>query len=106
MENQQLPFEGEKFAGTWQEWLQFRKESKFKKYVPIGLKKTFSMLFRISDGDEQTAIAIINQSMEQGYQGLFPLKQNNGAIIKTITGSPKLGTSEARIAALKNWGRT
>ena len=103
MENPKFPFNGAAFTEVWNEWIQFRKENKFKKYVPIGLKKTFSMLFRISDGDEQTAIAIINQSMEQGYQGLFPLKQNNGAIIKTITGSPKLGTSEARTSALGRW---
>ena len=103
MENQQLPFEGEGFKEVWNEWIQFRKERRLKKYVPIGLKKTFSMLLRISENDEQTAIAIINQSIEQGYQGLFPLKQNNGAIIKTITGSPKLGTSAARVNALRNW---
>ena len=102
MDNQ-LPFEGSAFLKVWNEWIEYRKESKFKKYVPTGLKKTFSMLFRISEGNEETAIAIINQSMEQGYQGLFPLKQSNGAIIKTITGSPKLGTSEGRTAALRRW---
>lgn len=103
MEELQLPFAGEDFVKAWNEWLQFRKESKFKKYVPTGLKKTFTMLLNISDGNEATAISILNQSMEQGWQGLFPLKQNNGAIIKTITGSPKLGTSAARVDAIRNW---
>jgi hypothetical protein len=74
----ELPFNSVDFSASWNEWLTFRKEKKLPKYVPTGLKKTFSMLLRISGNNEQTAIAIINQSIELNYQGLFPLKNTNG----------------------------
>ncbi|MFT3679461.1 MAG: hypothetical protein QM791_04260 [Ferruginibacter sp.] len=78
MENQDLPF-GEAFKISWDEWLEYRKERKLPKYVSAGLKKTFTMLKRISNNDERTAIGIINQSIENNYQGLFPLKNvSNG----------------------------
>jgi len=77
MEEIKLPFESNLFQEAWNEWLEYRKQKKIKKYVPIGLKKTFTHLVAISNNDEATAIAIINQSIEQSYQGLFPLKNNN-----------------------------
>lgn len=76
MENENLPF-GSQFKEAWNEWLQYRKERKFKNYVPTGLSKTFSLLRRISGNNEQTAIEIVNQSMEYNYQGLFPLKKQS-----------------------------
>lgn len=76
MENEKLPF-GNEFSTSWNEWLEYRKQKKIKKYVPIGLSKTFSLLRRISNDNEQTAIQIINQSIENNYQGLFPLKKQS-----------------------------
>lgn len=73
----QLPFESDLFKTAWDEWLEFRKQRKIPKYVPIGLKRTFTHLLKISENNEVTAIAIINQSIEQSYQGLFPLKNNS-----------------------------
>lgn len=76
-----LPFPNSpEFAAKWELWLKYRKERKLPKYVPTGLKGTFTKLKRISGDDVQTAIAIIQQSMDDNYQGLFPLKQQfNGA---------------------------
>jgi hypothetical protein len=87
MEDLRLPFR-EKFATAWNEWLQYRKEGRLKKYVPTGLKKTFTMLRHISGDDEETAIKILSQSMEQGWQGLFPLKKEKNA---THSGLSKKG---------------
>lgn len=97
--NIEFPWNDPDFHQAWEEWIQYRKERKLAKYVPKGLQKTLSMLRNISGGNKDTAIKIINQSMEQNYQGLFPLKQTNG----THEQSPKLGTSEARLAAAKKW---
>lgn len=74
MEEIKLPFEGQAFSTAWNEWIQYRKEKKIPKYVPTGLKKTFTNLIKISGNNESVAIEIINQSMEQNYQGLFPIK--------------------------------
>lgn len=101
----ELPFNDPEFEKTWNEWLQYRKERKLPKYVPKGLQKTFTRLKNISGNDPQIAIKIINQSMEQNYQGLFPLSNNNGAVNQQTTSKAgvKQGTSAARIAAAKNY---
>lgn len=72
-----LPFpESPEFASKWNEWIEFRRQRRLPKYVPIGLKGTFTKLKRISSNDAETAIAIIQQSMDDNYQGLFQLKQS------------------------------
>lgn len=73
----ELPFNSQEFADAWHEWLTYRSERKLPKYVPTGLKKTFSHLQNIAANDQQ-AIEIINQSIALNYQGLFPLKNNDG----------------------------
>lgn len=102
-----LPFESPAFAVAWHEWTEYRKERKLPKYVPRGLKMLFKKLIRESADDVTTAIAMIEQSMEQNYQGIFPLKnQQNGLAKGNTAGSGKNGkpgTSEARIARAKEW---
>lgn len=71
-------FTSNEWAEAWEEWLQYRKERKLAKYTPTGLKKTMTHLRSISNGDEQIAIEIINHSIAQNYQGLHPIKNNNG----------------------------
>lgn len=71
------------FQNTWNEWLQYRKERKLPKYTDTGLKRTITHLLNISANDEQTAILIVEQSISQNYQGLFPLKNNYNAKQKT-----------------------
>lgn len=70
-------FACEELAQKWLEWLEFRKAAKFKSYSPIGQRKAMSNLFNISNGDPSAAIAIIEQSMAQNYQGLFAIKTKN-----------------------------
>lgn len=75
-----LPFKSPEFELIWKEWLQYRKEARIKNYTPTGLKRLFKWLGEQSAGDEAVAIAIIDQSLTKGWQGLFELKQNfNGA---------------------------
>lgn len=70
----QLPFNHDGFIEKWQEWLQYRKERRLPNYVPTGLKGTFTRLKNMSNDNPLVAIEIIQQSMDNNYQGLFPLK--------------------------------
>ena len=75
----QMPWLDEPFVEKWAEWLRYRAERKLARYVPTGLKKTFTRLKTDSGGDYRIAMEIIDQSMEKNWQGLFPLKtKTNG----------------------------
>lgn len=73
------PFKSEQFSKAWDEWLQYRKERRIAKYTEKGLKHTFKHLKSISFNNEAAAIKILEQSMGNGWQGLFELKNNGGA---------------------------
>lgn len=101
----QLPWNHEIFIEKWQEWLRYRSERRIARYTPTGLKRTFSKLLTDSNGDMNTAIAIIDQSLAQAWQGLFPIKQNNNGTNRQFNsaGNGKLGTSAARVQAAKDF---
>lgn len=65
-----LPFNSDEFYNTWEEWTKHRREIKHT-LTPLTIKKQLAFL---ATHDERTAIAIINQSIEKGWQGLFALK--------------------------------
>jgi len=71
------PFESQEFQDIWGLWLGERKLRKTKSYTPTGEQAALHNLQKISSNNENTAIQIINQSIIQGWQGLFPLKSNN-----------------------------
>lgn len=102
MTEPQLPFNSTEFAAAWNEWLQYRKENRFRPYKPIGLRKTFKQLVEYSHNNEVEAIGILDQSMANTWQGLFPLKNK----VNGNSTANKPGTSEARIIALREWGST
>ncbi len=56
---------------SWDEWLEFRKEIK-KKMTPTTIKKQIQFLFLNQDDH----VRIINQSIMNGWQGLFVLKKD------------------------------
>lgn len=68
------PFDSLEFQDIWGLWLGERKLRKTKSYTPTGEQAALHNLQKISDNNENTAIEIINQSIIQGWQGLFPLK--------------------------------
>lgn len=73
----EFPWKGdEKFAEAWAMWKNYKKqEFKFTYKSAISEQAALKKLARVSNGDMQTALAIIMQSLENGWQGLFPLKQ-------------------------------
>lgn len=77
-------------------WLAYKKEKK-SKYTPTGIKQLYRTWENKSDQELEEAI---NNSIANNYQGIFePKKQFNGA----TTIEPKLGTSQARMEAIKKW---
>lgn len=67
-----LPFTSDEFYNAWIEWEQFRKDIK-KKLTPLTAKKQIKFL---GGAGEKNAIAIINQSITNGWTGLFKLSTN------------------------------
>jgi len=55
------------FIKAWEEWVQHRKEIK-KKLTPSSIGKQLKLLNK----DPKTAIATIERSIQNGWQGLFP----------------------------------
>jgi hypothetical protein len=69
-EEDKLPH-SERFATAWDEWRMHRREKK------LGLTKTSSgkQLVMLSLMSESDAIAVIDQSITNGWTGLFPVKK-------------------------------
>lgn len=57
---------------AWNKWIEFRKVAKFKKYKSDA---TMKKLAKMGDANEQKLI--VQQSIDNEYQGLFALKGNN-----------------------------
>lgn len=70
----ELPFASEKFLNAWLEWEQHRKEKRIS-LTPVSTKKQLKFL---GGRSEFEAIGIIEQSIKNGWTGLFELKDQNG----------------------------
>ena len=57
-------------------WLQYKKE-KGQSYKPTGFKTFYKKLCELSGNNPQVAMSIIEQSMQNNYAGIFPLRNNN-----------------------------
>lgn len=70
------PFNSEQFINHWQLWKQFKKEQfRFTYKGIISEQAALISLSELSNNDEQIAIRIINQSISNGWRGLFNLKE-------------------------------
>ena len=69
------PFDSEEFKNHWGLWVRFKKEQfKFTYKSDLSLQGALKELAELSGGVEETAIKIINQSINKGWQGFFALK--------------------------------
>lgn len=55
----------------------------------LGLKKLITELDKLANGDDQTKIAIIDQSIVSGWKGVFPLKQTSAIYKSQANNKPK-----------------
>jgi hypothetical protein len=59
---------------SWNEWLEARKQAKRSPYTALGVKKQLKAL---ADMGQARAVAAINYSIRQNYQGIFEENSNN-----------------------------
>lgn len=73
------PFESKDFLQAWEVWKDYKsKELGFKYKTHQSEQAALSELRNKSSGDVKKAIAIIEQSMANGWKGFFELKNSNG----------------------------
>jgi len=79
------PFQEIEFKESWNEWKDFKRtEKKFNWKSTKSEQKALNNLKEISKGNYLTAIKIIDQSIVNGWSGLFELKNvTNGNTIRT-----------------------
>lgn len=91
------PF-SEKFEETWALWKAYKWECfNFKYKGVISEQAALMHLVDLSEGMEEKAVKIINQSMRRQWQGFFPLHETttpNGKS-KSATGKSKPAASES-----------
>jgi hypothetical protein len=75
-------------------WLSYKKE-KAQSYKPTGFKTFYKKLCELSGNNPQVAMEIIEQSMQNNYAGIFPLKNNNNYGRETITDKIRRSVAEA-----------
>lgn len=68
----ELPFSSENFSEAWERWKTHRTEIHHK----LTPSTERSQLKKLSEVSEDDAIAMIDQSIEHGWQGLFPVQRN------------------------------
>lgn len=72
-----LPFTSDDFHQKWSAWKAYKKsQHKFTYRSASSEQAALIKLTEISNGLEETALLIIKESIANGWQGLFPLKNN------------------------------
>ena len=80
----ELPWTEPEFEEAWKLWRDFKKQQFNFTYKPIGEQGALKDLADLSNGNVQTAIAIIHQSIKKGWRGLFALREDK-ALKKQIS---------------------
>lgn len=69
-----------------QTWLEYKKEEKKQKYKTVdSTQAMIDKLYRLSEGDLETAKKIVEESMANNYSGLFPLR----SVTKNPSAAPR-----------------
>lgn len=86
---QEPPFSSPEFHEIWELYIKHRKEKGASNYTETGLNMVFKKVFKLSVGMEDVAIKILEQSIENNWTGIFPLKQEtNGQSYFQRIGNP------------------
>lgn len=79
------------FEEAWTDWLAYRRESKLK--LPV--QRTYKATWRKAKADPAALVASIRQSIEQGWQGLFPERLPQSAPAALHGHSGKMNAADA-----------
>ncbi len=97
-----MPFTSQLFAESWQTWKDFRKRDIRKPYKTVEAEQAaLKHLNKLSGGNEKTAVAIIEQSIGNTWQGLFELKNNGNGTIRKQTTADSINAVDAAFANLQ-----
>ena len=66
---------------AWDEWVEYRRVEKKKPITKAAAKKQFNLLLRHSLDEQQ---AIIDNSIQNDYQGLFPVRRGSNVPAKSF----------------------
>lgn len=83
----QYPWPDTEFVECWEIWLQERRERRYKRYTQRGEQAALHKLQKESNGDLHTAIGMVHQSIANGWQGIFPLRNSNNGSRKGFDAS-------------------
>lgn len=61
-------------SSEWKEYIQFRANKKKPLSTGPGVKRALNKLRTLSKGNKDVAIRVLHQSIDNGWQGLFPLR--------------------------------
>lgn len=93
------PFTSENFIKFWGLWKQYKKdEHRFKYKTPVTEQAALKKIAELANGDEYTAIKIIEESIANGYKGLFALKIQNNGFTETRTKEQRFADIQRRKA--------
>ena len=95
-----MSFVGETFMPIVLEWLEYKKEKR-QSYKQRGFNAMYESLLKMSNNNPSVAKAIVEQSMQNNYAGLFQLK-NNTRFDNLPTGMIIRETQDERNEKLKN----
>jgi len=71
-----FPFDTPTFLKNWELWKQYKKEQHKFTYKHISEQAALKSISNLSNGNEEKAIQIIHQSINNGWKGFFELKNN------------------------------
>lgn len=98
------PF-SEKFTPIWELWKEYKHEAfGFKYKSSISEQMALKKLVQISSGNEDTAIAIIEQSIADQWEGLYSLKIHGNGTGATKVVDIKEGRKSVNDALDKRFG--
>lgn len=91
------PF-SDKFIGTWDLWKLWRWEhDKFKYKGVISEQMALKHLVELSEGDEEKAVKIVEQSIGRAWTGFYPLKSGHGKSKSKKSGNDNGATEKGDI---------
>jgi hypothetical protein len=79
------PFTDELFLNRWTAWREYKQEQFRFTYKPRGEQAALKLIGELSKGSVQVAVAIIEQSMANGWKGFFELNSNGKPDQKAIS---------------------
>lgn len=83
--------QSEAFDAAWREWHEYRRERRLPKWKPVTVHKQLNALARVG---ADAAVATLEKSIRNGWNGLFPEQQRQGKGQQT---------TQQRLQGLQQW---